>query len=69
MSNKTRCTGRLSFWTLPEVADAFEAQAARGYLSVSDLLRVAADDFARRNGLLAPSRTTPGIISQMELHK
>jgi hypothetical protein len=69
MSNKARYTARLSFWTLPEVADAFEAQAARGYLSVSDLLRVAADDSPDAMAFSPPSRTTPGIISQMELHK
>jgi len=51
------------------VADAFEAQAARGYLSVSDLLRVAADDFARRNGLLAPVQNDAGHHQSNELHK
>ena len=69
MSNKARYTGRLSFWTLPEVADAFEAQAARGYLSVSDLSRVAAGDFARRNGLLAPVQNDAGHHQSNELHK
>jgi len=49
-----RFTSRLTVWTTDETADAYERQAARGLLSTSALLRMAVDDFARRNGLLAP---------------
>jgi hypothetical protein len=52
MSNKVKFEARLSFWTTPEVADAYEAMAARSLLSVSDFLRDATSSYAVARGLL-----------------
>jgi hypothetical protein len=54
MSTKPKFDARLTFWTTPEVADAFEALAARSLLSVSDHLRDATHTYVSSRGLLAP---------------
>jgi hypothetical protein len=52
MSSKAKYTSRLTVWTTPEVADAYEAMAARSLLSVSDFLRDATSSYAVARGLL-----------------
>jgi hypothetical protein len=52
MSNKQKFEARLTFWTTPEVADAYEAMAARSLLSVSDFLRDATSSYVVACGLL-----------------
>jgi uncharacterized protein (DUF1778 family) len=52
MSNKQKFEARLTFWTTPEVADAYERAAAGSMLSVSDFLRDATSSYAVARGLL-----------------